>query len=239
MEKYSSFCNDIRIWPGICSGTTQCFHKSGLFLSVSHQFLVQSHTISCNDKEKEMSKSSPWVVFCEFHGLSLFSLHMKQVKYEIEKQKEKGALTNTLLRLSLVFLLSHLPFPEWFLRGKKHLKHTLDPDPGPTASSFLWWSRQKTRKWALWDNSHTSFIYMSTFMLQVLEKKGFVDAHLSFPLSALLVFSALKSPPPWQSKSHSIWYHAKDLELNVTLWLPLALTIAAWWRYGFCNDPVK
>lgn len=52
--------------------------------------------------------------------------------------------------------------------------------------------KQKPLKWALWENSHISLL-SSTFMLQevkVLEKKGFVDIQLSFPLSALLVFSA-------------------------------------------------
>lgn len=143
-------------------------------------------------KKTEMSKSSPWAVLCDFHGLKVSSSSMCNKLNKKFKKKRKRSTYKCSVELRLVFLLSHLPFPEWFLRGKKHLKYTLGPDPSPTASSFLRWSRQKALKWALWDNSCISFL-SSTFMLQevkVLERNSFVDTQLSFPLSALLLFSA-------------------------------------------------
>lgn len=144
-------------------------------------------------KKTEISESSPWAVLCDFHGLKVSSPSMcNKLNKKFKKKRKRSTYKCPVEAQSSFPPLSHLPFPEWFLRGKKHLKYTLGPDPSPTASSFLRWSRQKALKWALWDKSCISSL-SSTFMLQevkVLERNSFVDTQLSFPLPALLVFSA-------------------------------------------------
>lgn len=104
--------------------------------------------------------------------------------------------------------------------GKKktpHLKYILGPDPSPTASSFLQWSRQKALKQALWDNSCISFP-LSTFMLQeikVLERKGFIT-QLNFLFCPDHVFIWLDFASLFFSE---INLPAYEIMLKILIWL--------------------
>lgn len=167
-----------------------------------------------------MSKSSPWVAWCDFHGPKVSSPSMCNSLNKTFKRKMKRSTYKCPEPQSSFSPLSHLPFPEWFLREKKHLKYTLGPDPSPGASSFLRWSRQKALKWALWDDSYISFL-SSTFMLQevkVLERNGFADTQLSFPslcpahVFIWLGFSSLLLPD-------KINLTAYDIMLKILNWM--------------------
>lgn len=177
-------------------------------------------------KREKCVRALPCAVLYNFHGLNISSPSIRNKLNKIFKRKKKRSTYEWSVEAQSSFPpLSHLSFPEWFLRGKKHLKYTLGPDPSPIASPFLQRSRQKALKQALWDNSCISFP-SSTFMLQeikVPERKGFVDTHLNFlfcpdhgfiwlDFASLFLFNKINLPA---------WYHAKDLDLTVALWIPL------------------
>lgn len=175
-------------------------------------------------KREKCASALPCAVLYNFHGLNISSPSICNKLNKIFKGKKKRSTYEWSVEAQSSFSpLSHLSFSEWFLRGRKktkHLKYILGPDPSPTASSFLQWSRQKALKQALWDNSCISFP-LSTFMLQeikVLEVKGFITQlnflfcpdHVFIWLDfASLFFSEINLP--------SIWYNAKDLDLTIAL----------------------